>query len=60
MTSINGEIRLFKDGNKYCALLGSDLQAGISAFGHSTLSALVLLEKLIDIAEKENTNEKRG
>lgn len=31
--------RIFQDGNKWCALLGDDLQSGISGFGDSPADA---------------------
>jgi hypothetical protein len=41
-------IKIYLDGNKYCALVGSDLQEGLVGFGDSPKFALRnLLENLL-------------
>lgn len=36
-------IKITKDGDQYCALMGEDLQAGIAGFGDDPVSALIEL-----------------
>jgi len=43
-------INLHKDGNRWCALLGPDLQAGVSGWGCSPKDALDELLHVIEIA----------
>lgn len=43
-------IKVFKDGNMYCALIGKDLESGISGFGISLSDAI---RDLCDSVEKE-------
>ena len=38
MKEIN--IKLYKDGNQYCFLLGDNLQEGVAGFGDTVLEAL--------------------
>lgn len=33
-------LKISKDGNKYCVLMGENLQEGVAGFGSSLLSAL--------------------
>lgn len=44
-------IKLFKDGNCWCALIGEDLQSGIGGFGNTPVNAL---RDLCDEIEKES------
>ena len=37
--------RLFKDGDKYCALYGDDLQSGCAGFGDSPSEAMYEFDK---------------
>jgi hypothetical protein len=46
-----GEIRLLWDGNKICALAGSDLQEGVAGFGDD------VPEALIDLANRIRSEE---
>ena len=32
--------RLFLDGDKYCVLLGDDLQSGVAGFGQTAIAAM--------------------
>ena len=42
----------FKDGNKWCALYGEDLQVGIAGFGDTPFMAMVDLRNKIIITKK--------
>lgn len=33
-------IRVFKDGNMYCALIGDDLQSGVGGFGVTQVDSI--------------------
>jgi hypothetical protein len=46
------EIRIFKDGDQWCAFRGTDLQTGASGFGeHPTMALDVLLKNEYSIAK---------
>jgi hypothetical protein len=47
MKKMNGveEIRIFKDGDQWCALRGTDLQTGVSGFGATPELALSDLKR---------------
>lgn len=37
---INIEAELYKDGNKWCCLIGEDIQDGVAGFGDSPADAI--------------------
>jgi hypothetical protein len=41
-------VRIFEDGDKWCALLGPDLQEGIGGFGATPTAALRDLARRMD------------
>lgn len=44
-------IKIFRDGDQWCALSGDDLQSGVAAFDHSSVKAFTKLLKLLGIVE---------
>ena len=51
MKEIN--IRVFKDGDMYCALIGENLESGMGGFGITPVDAI---RDLCDSIEKEEMN----
>jgi hypothetical protein len=45
-------VRLTKDGNMWCALIGDDLQTGIAGFADNPIQAL--LELSVELEDLEN------
>lgn len=41
--SLENPIRIYPDGDSWCALLGADLQEGVAGFGDSPLEAIAQL-----------------
>ena len=48
---MNYNIKVFKDGNMWCALTGDDLESGIAGFGTTPVDAI---RDLCDSIEKES------
>lgn len=47
-------IRISKDGNQWCALIGEDLQSGIAGFGDTPSAAVFNLTKTDGFSEWSN------
>ncbi len=45
--SPEGTVRVFKDGDMWCALIGADLQEGVAGFGHTPAHALSELGRVL-------------
>ena len=41
-------VMLYRDGDQVCALIGENIQEGITGFGHTTGDALRNLAKAVD------------
>lgn len=48
-------IRVFKDGNQWCALVGPDLMGGVAGFGPTPIDAL--LELAVELMDKAGVSE---
>ncbi|GEA16789.1 hypothetical protein E308F_30350 [Moorella sp. E308F] len=46
-------IKLFRDGDMWCALLGEDLMEGVVGFGKTALKALKALVQAIELTGVE-------
>lgn len=54
-------VKLFMDGNAWCALIGVNIQEGVCAFGDSPSKSLENLSKVIVLAAQDETeNEARA
>lgn len=54
------EITLSQDGDKWCALMGENLQTGLAGFGHSPDKALHSLARAIRTFDRWKDLEKFG
>lgn len=57
MTEIT--IKLSKDGNEYCALIGEDLEEGLGAFDLDPINAIRNLCDKLEFATDHNINLKK-
>lgn len=48
MKEILNPIKLFPDGDQWCALLGENIQEGICGFGDTPIAALKTLLDMVD------------
>lgn len=50
----NQAIRVYLDGNVWCALIGDDLQSGTAGFGNTPAEAIACLQQAVAILPEES------
>lgn len=55
--SVDNPIKLYPDGDQWCALLGDDLQSGTAEFGDTAEEAIAKLSKKLELPDKSKLSQ---